>query len=183
MQLVKWGVLVSVAFAGLTACGSGGGGSGGNGGSGGGGGSVSTGCAQCWPQCFLDMFADCTPAGACTQETGATTVNACYANGVKVSTGLGAAGASLIYYKADGSVCFTGDSTFSTTSVTATYKDTDGNVLLTDTTSLSGSTAQTIVCGGETYVVDPSSAACQSCQMGGSSSSCVNGACAIGDGS
>jgi hypothetical protein len=176
-------VCVSILFA-MPACKSDGG-SGGDGG----GGSTSTGtvtgtddCSQCWPQCFLDMFAPCTPSGACTQQstTGGTgaTVNVCYDNGVKATTGVGATGASTTYYKADGSVCFTGESAYSGSTVTATYKDASGAVLLTDTTASAGSQVQTIVCGGKTYMVDPSSAACTACQTGGMSSSCTNGTCA-----
>jgi hypothetical protein len=52
---------------------------------------------SCYPTCFLDLFADCSPYGAGTQQASGTEVDACYANGVKVSTTLGATGASFTY--------------------------------------------------------------------------------------
>lgn len=182
-------VCASITAA-LPACKSGDGGGGAGGGSGGGATTTTTGtvtgtddCSNCWPKCFLDMFQPCTPSGACVQQntasgTGAT-VNACYDSGVKASTIVSATGASSTYYKADGSVCFTGESTYSATTVTATYKDASGTTLLTDTTPITGSQVQTIVCGGKTYTVDPASAACMACQTGGTSSSCTNGTCTV----
>ena len=87
--------------------------------------------------------------------------------------------ATLTYYKSDGSVCFTATNAYSGTTVTGTYKDANGNVLLTDTTPITGGTIQTIECGGKTYEVDPDSAACKSCQTGSSASDCASGTCAV----
>ncbi|MFT3773261.1 MAG: hypothetical protein QM820_48400 [Minicystis sp.] len=133
-------------------------------------------CSQCWPQCFLDMFAACTPTGACTQQNAGTDVNACYENGVKVSSGISPTGSSLTYYKADGTVCFTADSSFSATSATSTYKDADGNVLLKDTADVNTG-AQTVECGGQTYMIDSGSDACKACAESTTGETCTNGTC------
>jgi hypothetical protein len=124
------------------------------------------------------MFADCMPSGACTEQKSTSTVDQCFDNGVKSHTeiDLSTGGATFAYYKPGGGVCFNATNAYSGSSVTATYKDANGNVILTDTTPLSGGT-QTIECGGKTYQVDPDSAACKSCQTGGTGTSCTAGTC------
>lgn len=185
-KIFTLGLVYISLVAALPACKSDGGGAGGSGGGSGGSGSTSTvtgsgGCGQCWPQCFLDMFADCMPSSTCTEEkSGGTNVNQCFDNGVKSSTVIDPAtfATTLTYYKSDGSICFAASNSISSSTVTATYKDATGTVILTDTSSLSGG-VQTIECGGQTYQVDPNSAACTSCQTGGTGTSCTSGTCSV----
>ncbi len=184
-KLFALGLVYVSLVAALSACKSEG-----SGGSGGGTGGTSPidgtgGCGQCWPQCFLDMFADCMPSSTCTEQKSSAgtsvNVNQCFDNGVKMTsdTDLSTFAATMTYYKSDGSVCFATTNAFSGASVTATYKDANGSVILTDTTPVSGSGVQTIECGGKTYEVDPNSAACKSCQTGGTGTTCTAGTCTV----
>lgn len=140
----------------------------------------------CFPQCFLDLMAPCTPVGACAQSTSSSgtsaQVNACYANGVKAATQTNFSGTSftshLTYYKADGSVCFTGDGATDASGNTTTYKNAAGQTVLTVQAPVGGTGVMTYTCGGKTYQVDPSSAACQGHGDGGSGG-CTDGACTI----
>jgi hypothetical protein len=177
--------VLAIGGAALVAACSGGGGSGTSGGGGQGTSSTSSTtsgggtCAGCIPQCYIDAFANCMPTGACTQQGTGTTVNACYASGVKISTMVGTSGATGTVYKADGSVCLTTSSVFSSTSVTATWKDPSGNVVFVDQAPLTGGPEQ-VTCGGKTYTFDPSSPNCKTCNMQmGQGSSCTMGTCAV----
>jgi hypothetical protein len=67
-----------------------------------------------FPKCVAALLADCTPSGRCMQQRfmsgGGVGSNACYANGVKLSTVVSGGRnvtATIKVFKADGTLCYT----------------------------------------------------------------------------
>ncbi|MFT3769162.1 MAG: hypothetical protein QM820_27300 [Minicystis sp.] len=142
-----------------------------NAGLGGGGGDTATGtgtwtgtdaCTRCWPPCYTDLLQQCIPHGMCTAEdtssNGIQRSNACFENGVKMRSTLGDAS----YYKSDGHLCYYAtwgdDHGVWTTTLTGEFGD-----VITDRDPDDGT--HTVTCGGQTYIVDATSADCAACPL------------------
>jgi hypothetical protein len=126
------------------------------------------------------LLADCTPNGKCVQQRfmsgGGLGTNACYSNGVKLTTVLSGGRSftgSIKVFKADGTVCYTVESQPRGGGVNAlSYRNSSGDVVATATIDRN---LLAVTCTGQTtpQVVDTS------CQPGlsGNGGGCGNGTC------
>jgi hypothetical protein len=148
-------------------------------------GSSSTGTCG-YPQCYIDLVKNCVPSGACQQQSSGsgltTSVNACYANGVKVITAtevsitLSSVTTTITTKNAQG-VCYSLEAPYAVGSgnVTYTMKNAAGTTVATVATNTNAKTT-TITCTGGSPVVVPTN--CNDGVDAGNSSPCTTGTCA-----
>jgi hypothetical protein len=147
-----------------------------------------------YPQCYIDIFTDCAPSGACVIQTTAgglssITTNICFENGIKeqslstfsIDIGSGTmTGTTVSTWKNAGGVCYTIEEPYSSvslTSLTQTYKNPSGAALATVTIDTVAGT-QTITCTGQAPVVVATN--CGSADTdAGSTPACTTGTCAF----
>jgi hypothetical protein len=115
-----------------------------------------TGCN--FPSCVAALGAACIPDGDCVSQVGTTSLNVCYANGLRYTetVALGGAGSTAAITASNGpTACFTGSATASSligNAVTFTLKNPAGAEIATMTQDIATG-ATSITCKGGSPVV------------------------------
>jgi hypothetical protein len=115
-----------------------------------------TGCN--FPSCMTALGASCIPDGDCVSQVGTTSLNVCYANGLRYAeiVALGGAGSTAAITASNGpTACFTGSATASSligNAVTFTLKNPAGTEIATMTQDIATG-ATSITCKGGSPVV------------------------------
>ncbi|MEA2749189.1 MAG: hypothetical protein QOI41_3332 [Myxococcales bacterium] len=136
--------------------------------------------STCLPPCLAQLKTMCPPLqGACTmQENPGVTASYCYANGARMRVDLGGSTGSVV-----GCPSRTYDTSYGTDG-TVTFNDASGQLVATLSQAAGGHV--TVACGGQSYDVDPSSAACASdphaagVLRNADTTACTTGACVVG---
>jgi hypothetical protein len=163
------------------ATGSAGAGAGGSGGAAGAGAAVK----DCLPDCIVNLRRGCerpnADAGAsCLEADDGGTQSLCFSNGVKEVRMQGDAATDLnvVFYNADGSVCYLAHSSVvestGAQTITTTYSDPAGHVVgtLTSVGTPTGTT-ETATCNGTAVALPPSDPSCRMIDLG----DCTAGSC------
>jgi hypothetical protein len=118
----------------------------------------------CYPRCLTQLVEGCIPSGGCMTQTmtmppGATI---CFANGVRlVSTYDQGTLTSTLVVSNQGRVCYSVESTIRGQDITSRYLGPAGALVAIAESNAGTPSVQKVTCGGMTYVVDTTSAACR----------------------
>jgi len=137
------------------------------------------GAGQCFPACLDSLVQPCQTTGTCTYAVSLSPIGAnfCFGNGVKAQNVSGVPLTTSTVRTADGSVCYTLETSIGNAGTSYAWKNPAGSTVATATVASATSNMMTVMCEGMTHEVALNSAACEGQSAQPSITNCTVGTC------